>query len=1022
MRLLLAQGTPNRHSPIPRLAAEQVDVGPEQLDREIGGRVFSRRAPAGDYDLAALIERISFEQRPEVVAVAVDGGSTNWPRNVAGFDGPRLLLAGDAIAKPDGLARVLAYVRAEKFDRIVLIGSDADSEFIASATDAPLHWFPGLLSPVRDHVAALVRQERRDPFVACSPANPRRYSNLNLTLAELNRAGIAYGAWGADHSGRMEYLGHSEFAVIPSEHGEWGAELFEALAAGALVLASPSASAARLWPERAPFVACASPAEFAVRIAHFRAHPQEADAIRRAAAAWWDENLSEAKRREAFEAFAFRSEVGAKRPILESSQPVPDYSALERALPLVPALDALCARKAGPRITNNGTLPLETLAVTSRFPRLQWVASGPADFLVLDQLASEGGAACPQDASAGLGTLGTTRPNSEAVSRAELVWRDGTAIRNAAIAASDDRIAKARELLELGLHDEALALARRELDQPFNFADALVICADAALESAQWPAWNEFRSVLHKLDAHDPRLRHLETRFALKRGLHARRLLNAGWLACESADVDTALANADRLLGLPAKYPAAMLLRATALLRLGRDDEAVATTLEHLRHAPNVAPAWCDHGLLLWKLGRKDDAHDALRRAHDLDPRDANMAAAHTISNRETRIEFTRSPDRDLLITMPETSRRHGTGVLLRRFFPQSSDFVTLRSFTNYGGIEEFGSTNLLLSVPHLNDAELATRLKRTLEPWRIRRILCVPFAPADFKHAAIAHNFTGAPLCTYVMDDQNLVPSKVPDALAHALFEVSDLRLTISPEMHSGYAARYPFHFDLMPPIVVDESTRRENCWNPSIRPATHAALVGNVWSEGQLRQVANFVAQSGLKVDWFGREPLTNLAKAGLHGQGFLPEGELADRLTKYPFVLVPGGALDGTEDNEWLTRLSLPSRMVFLLQTQTPMLVLGSAETAAGSFVERLGVGRVLGYDARDARKAVREFARPGVRNKFLENARAHASAFVMPDAGQWIWRSLAAGRAQPAPFDGVFSSNHSESSNPVLAIAS
>jgi hypothetical protein len=25
--------------------------------------------------------------------------------------------------------------------------------------------------------------------------------------------------------------------------------------------------------------------------------------------------------------------------------------------------------------------------------------------------------------------------------------------------------------------------------------------------------------------------------------------------------------------------------------------------------------------------------------------------------------------------------------------------------------------------VPHLNDAELATRLKRTLAPWRIRRM-----------------------------------------------------------------------------------------------------------------------------------------------------------------------------------------------------------------------------------------------------------------------------------------------------------
>ena len=70
MRLLYATGTPRRHGPRPRFATDQIDVGPDQLDRALGEKIFSRAAPAGAYDLAALV-RASFST-PSKAARAIE--------------------------------------------------------------------------------------------------------------------------------------------------------------------------------------------------------------------------------------------------------------------------------------------------------------------------------------------------------------------------------------------------------------------------------------------------------------------------------------------------------------------------------------------------------------------------------------------------------------------------------------------------------------------------------------------------------------------------------------------------------------------------------------------------------------------------------------------------------------------------------------------------------------------------------------------------------------------------------------
>jgi hypothetical protein len=95
------------------------------------------------------------------------------------------------------------------------------------------------------------------------------------------------------------------------------------------------------------------------------------------------------------------------------------------------------------------------------------------------------------------------------------------------------------------------------------------------------------------------------------------------------------------------------------------------------------------------------------------------------------------------------------------------------------------------------------------------------------------------------------------------------------------------------------------------------------------------------------------------------------------------------------------------VFVLtQTQTPMMVLGHQDTAAARFVNQFGLGGSSNYDAAEAQETIVEITAPTRRAEILANARRISPAFLMSEAGDWIWSSLAAGRTEPAPFDDLY----------------
>ena len=885
----------------PPLCDEQVVFGPLHLDLDLGGRVFTRRVPLGDYDLAAQVALLPEDQRPDITACVVDGLTASWPRNLAACSGPRLLLVGDAGWGPDGLTRLLAYARSEPFEQVVLIHGCRHEAAFLDAGFARVSWFPGLLCPVHDAWLPIVRQPERRPRALCAPPDSSRPAVQLACLESLSRAGVLLGCWSDHPDHRLEELGNSLAAVVPSEGGEWAPELFEALAAGAFaVVVGPGVrqGVERLWPEGAPLACVDEAAQLPARLAACMELPASVADARAAAAAWYDRFLGAAPRRAAFEALAL-----AGRPAVAPPAP-------ERA----PARPRPAAADDGP-----------------------------------------------------------------------------------------EGLAGALAALEEGDDARAAEWARRRLEAQPDDIEGHLISAEVQAAARSAEGFDRHRLAVQRQRPHDPRLLALARRCGLGHTSLAHRRARQGWRLYASGALEEALACVGPVA---AKEPGSLSLQvllAHLFTCAGKHDAAADAWLRAARHHPNEDDLWFNLGLAQWRAGRQAEAGQALRRAADHAPHVAAHRAAFELVRRlEPSLPGPEGPERALVVASSENCQKHGAGVLIKRFFTGHAGTITLRPFTFYEGMEEVGSTHLCVPFQNLSAAETQTRLRRLLLPYAVRHVLCVPFRREECLYALAAQAVTGARLCTYVMDDRNVLIPDNDDELLEELFRRSSLRLAISSELQMAYSIKFNHDFDVMPPIVVNRDARRTNRWTTKLRPANHCALVGNVWTEGQMKQLAGFVARTGLVVDWYGRQASAVFAAPGIRMMGFVPESDLADCLSEYPFVLVPSGMLDGSEDNEWLTRLSLPSRIVFLLQTQTPILVLGSKDTCASRHVAQLGIGRSMAYSHPAPAEVLREFTAPAARARHLKNAERAADGFVMPEAGRWIWDSTDAGRALDAPF--------------------
>jgi hypothetical protein len=124
--------------------------------------------------------------------------------------------------------------------------------------------------------------------------------------------------------------------------------------------------------------------------------------------------------------------------------------------------------------------------------------------------------------------------------------------------------------------------------------------------------------------------------------------------------------------------------------------------------------------------------------------------------------------------------------------------------------------------------------------------------------------------------------------------------------------------------------------------------------------------------------------------------PDATFVETLRQAPFVVVPSGTLEETDDRRFIAQLSFPSRIPYILATShAPILVLGSAQTAAARFVTRSGIGMAAPYGRREFLEAAARITRPDVNLAMRRAAFLLSPHFADLGAAEWIWQSLEKG---------------------------
>ena len=370
--------------------------------------------------------------------------------------------------------------------------------------------------------------------------------------------------------------------------------------------------------------------------------------------------------------------------------------------------------------------------------------------------------------------------------------------------------------------------------------------------------------------------------------------------------------------------------------------------------------------------------------------------------------------DADVIVTVNEVTDRHGTGVILNRIFGACPNILSIRS-TNLYGEHKLGVGQLCFGHEGLSRAESFSRVLYALNGCTVQRVLCVPYQPDELITAIVLKELFGIPLCLFVMDDNNIYSRGIPDELMREALEKSSLRLAISPELRDAYEQKYNLKFWLVPPVVDDRVVRRSpQVPNGNQLKQRIGILVGSLWSRVWLEQLRRAVSEAGLEVHWYGNSKAWSskvsareLLADGIVDCGFLPEAELTEKLKEYPYAIVPSGMLDETDDRPEIARLSLPTRLPYLVAgAHLPVIALGSPVTAAARFLERFQVGKTVPYEGAKLRQTVEELCRQEEQLALRTSAAHYAPLFTAKGLDGWIWQALRDGEPPDERFEQAF----------------
>ena len=399
-------------------------------------------------------------------------------------------------------------------------------------------------------------------------------------------------------------------------------------------------------------------------------------------------------------------------------------------------------------------------------------------------------------------------------------------------------------------------------------------------------------------------------------------------------------------------------------------------------------------------------------------------------------------PGTDLVIVASvEINSRHGTGLLIQYMFEDFSQITTVSSQRCFHGDRVRSAKHFEVPFQELERHQIYELVLNWFKSCPPKRAYVVPYYKTELIVAIALADLFGTEICLHVMDDQCLYEDEISIALMEEALAKSGLTFVISPEMRDAYEERFGKRVYILPPVVPENMICKDSGsfqipeQNPepiSSHPLKRLArfvrrkplpkpepkrgiIIGNIWDEKWLEKLQATIRNSGFEVDWYSNNPdaimlskqKDQLTSSGIHLKKPLWSDDLVNELRQRPFAIMPSGMLGPDEDRESLARLSLPSRLPFVMSvSQIPIVVLGSRETAAAQFVERFSLGRVIDYDHKQFKEAAEFVLRPEVQEDIRSRASSLAPAFSASGLSGWIDDSIRLKQPVDNRFESLF----------------
>jgi FkbM family methyltransferase len=355
----------------------------------------------------------------------------------------------------------------------------------------------------------------------------------------------------------------------------------------------------------------------------------------------------------------------------------------------------------------------------------------------------------------------------------------------------------------------------------------------------------------------------------------------------------------------------------------------------------------------------------------------------------------------DIILSSNEINESHGVGVLLKRIFPDTSKIISLRTTNLYDGEQQFGIHHFCLDGRGRSYGEILAKIQNLFIYLKPKRVLVVPYFPEDFYVATAIKSLFQVPVCTYLMDDQNVYVKAVADEIVKQLLDNSDLVLGISQPLCQAYSQKYERKIWFVPPLVESYLIPSEITIPDTMG---RGILIGNIWSQNWLENLRQLCRESQIKLDWYGnpnREWLqfqeAELEKDGIFFKGYCSQDALIYYLRQAPFVIVPTASSEDEQDRPEFACLSLPSRIPFITAVaNTPIIIVGRSDSAAAQFVTEFDLGVVCDYNAQSLLAEIGKIRSQNNQLRIRQSSQKLAKSLKADHFDDWLWRSLEQGK--------------------------